>query len=213
MPTPPTPLRLYGYAGSINVRKVLWMAEELGLAVERQDWGGGTRSTAEPAFRAMNPAGMVPVIDDAGTVVWESNTIVRYLAASRGRVDLLPEGAAARARDEQWMDWQASDFNNGWRYVFQALIRKHPDHGDPVALARSQQQVVQLLGVVEGQLAASGGYITGSTFTAADVVIGLSVHRCTGLPFEQPRWPAIEGYLQRLSSRPGFLRHGREGGP
>jgi glutathione S-transferase len=207
------PLKLYGYAASINVRKVLWMAEELGLAVEREDWGGGTRSPSEPAFRALNPAGMVPVIDDDGTVVWESNTIVRYLAASRGRVDLLPQAPAARARVEQWMDWQASDFNNGWRYVFQALIRESPDHRDPAAIARSQQQVVQLLGVVEGQLATSGGHITGPSFTAADIVIGLSVLRCTRLPFEQPRWPALEGYLQRLSSRPGFLRHGRDGGP
>ena len=93
-------LKIYGYAQSINVRKVLWACEELGLAFERQDWGGAFRSTSEPQFRALNPVGMVPVIDDDGEVVWESNVIVRYLATSRGRTDLLPTEPAPRARVE-----------------------------------------------------------------------------------------------------------------
>ena len=83
-------LKIYGYAASINVRKVLWMCQELGLSYEREDWGGNFRPTSDPRFRMLNPVGMVPVIDDDGRIIWESNVIVRYLAASRGRADLLP---------------------------------------------------------------------------------------------------------------------------
>ncbi|MBX3492593.1 MAG: glutathione S-transferase, partial [Parvibaculum sp.] len=122
-------LKICGHAGSINVRKVLWLCEELGLAFTREDWGGAFRSTAEPAFRAINPFGMVPVIKDEDFVLAESNAILRYLAASRGRDDLLPAEAKARARIEAWMDWQVSDFNNSWRAVFQARVRNNPAIG------------------------------------------------------------------------------------
>jgi glutathione S-transferase len=104
-------VRVYGYCASINVRKVLWACAELGIEVVREDWGGSGRSTSAPVFRALNPAGLVPVIDDGGVIVWESNAIIRYLAASRDRIDLLPADPAARARVEMWMDWQGSDFN------------------------------------------------------------------------------------------------------
>ena len=94
-------LRIYGYAASINVRKVLWTCAELGLPFEREDWAGPFRPTSDPAFLSLNPVGMVPVIDDEGAIVWESNTIVRYLAASRGRTDLLPadHATACTGRD------------------------------------------------------------------------------------------------------------------
>lgn len=117
-------LRIYGYAGSINVRKVLWACVELDLAFEPEDWGGSHRPISEPLFRALNPVAMVPVIDDAGTIVWESNAIIRYLAASRDRYDLLPGDPAARARVEMWMDWQVSDFNNSWRVAFQGWCKR-----------------------------------------------------------------------------------------
>jgi glutathione S-transferase len=228
------PLKLHGYAASINVRKVLWMADELGLAVERQDWGGVTRSTREPAFRALNPVGMVPVIDDAGVIVWESNAIVRYLAASRGRQDLLPAEPAARARVEQWMDWQASDLNNSWRYAFQALVRRNPACVDEAAIASSLAQLTELVGIIGEQLEQRGGYIAGPTFTVADIAIGLSIHRWRSIltvlshaatasqhPEElerarrlNARAPAsVLAYYQRLEERPGFARHGRDGGP
>ncbi len=89
---------------------------------------------SDPHFKALNSAGMIPVIDDDGVVVWESNTIVRYLAASRGRTDLLPTQPAARAHVEQWMDWQGSDFNNSWRVAFQGLVRKNPAFQDRDAI-------------------------------------------------------------------------------
>lgn len=206
-------LKVYGYADSINVRKVLWACQEIGREYQRVDWGGRFRSTSEPEFRALNPVGMVPAIDDGGVVVWESNVIVRYLAASRGRADLLPAEPAARAHVEQWMDWQASDFNNGWRVPFQALVRRNPAFQEPHTLERAIDALADLVGIVDGQLGRTGAYITGPTFTAADIVIGLSLHRCMSIPMTSLHAPNVERYLDALAQREGFRHYGRDGGP
>ena len=206
-------LKIYGYAQSINVRKVLWACEELGLAFERVDWGGPFRSTSEAAFRALNPVGMVPVIDDDGKVVWESNVIVRYLATSRGRTDLLPGEPAARARVEQWMDWQASDFNNSWRVCFQGLVRRNPAFQDKGAIDASVDLFNRMVGVVDAELGRTGAYIAGESFTVADIVIGLSLHRWQSVPMPRPQCTNVERYLVRLLERPGFARYGRDSGP
>jgi glutathione S-transferase len=206
-------LKIYGYAQSINVRKVLWACDELGLSFERVDWGGSFRSTAQPQFRALNPIGMVPVIDDDGKVVWESNVIVRYLATSRGRTDLLPSEPAARAHVEQWMDWQASDFNNSWRVCFQALVRGNPAFQDKTAIDASVDLFNKLVGIIDGQLARTGAYITGETFTVADIVIGLSLHRWQSVPMPRPAYANVERYLTRLRQRTSFERYGRDSGP
>jgi glutathione S-transferase len=205
-------LRILGHAGSINVRKVLWLCEELGLAFSREDWGGAFRPTSDPEFRAMNPVGMIPVIDDGGVVVWESNVILRYLAQSRGRADLLPTDPAGRARVEAWMDWQASDFNNAWRVAFQGLVRKNPDFQDPLAIERSTEAFSRMVAIVDGRLARSGGHIAGPEFTVADIPIGLSIHRWRSTPFAKPDLAHVARYYDRLCARPGFARYGRDGG-
>ncbi len=206
-------LKIYGYAQSINVRKVLWACEELGLAFEREDWGGSFRSTSEPQFRTLNPVGMVPVIDDDGKIIWESNVIIRYLATSRGRTDLLPTELAARARVEQWMDWQASDFNNSWRVVFQALVRRNPAFHDEAAIAASADLFNRMVGIVDAELARTGGYIAGDRFTVADIAIGLSLHRWRSVPMPRPQYARVDQYAERLLQHSGFVRHGRDGGP
>lgn len=211
-------LTIYGYAASINVRKVLWTCDELGLTYRREDWAGAFRSTNEPAFRALNPVGMVPVIDDDGVVLWESNTIVRYLAVSRGRFDLVPADPVARARVERWMDWQGSDFNNSWRVVFQALVRRNPAFQERAAIERSAQLFAEQVTIVDGELGRTGSYIAGPSFTAADIAIGLSLQRWRALPLEaaalpRPSLPHVDRYLATLSERPGFQRHGPGGGP
>jgi glutathione S-transferase len=206
-------LKIQGYAASINVRKVLWACEELEVPYEREDWGGGFRSTAEPAFRARNPVGLVPVIDDGGTIVWESNTILRYLATSRGRTDLAPADAAQRAHVEQWMDWQASDFNNSWRVAHQALVRKNPAFQDAAAIEASLTLFSSLVGIVDAQLGRTGAYIAGPQFTLADIVIGLSLHRWRALPAPRPEYRNVNRYYDSLLQRRGFARHGRDGGP
>jgi glutathione S-transferase len=123
-------LRILGKSPSINVRKVLWLCDELDLPYEHEEWGTGFRSTQVPEFLSLNPNGMVPVIIDDGFVLWESNTICRYLAARHARHDLLPTTPRERARVEQWMDWQATEFNNSWRYAFMGLVRHSPEVSD-----------------------------------------------------------------------------------
>lgn len=108
-------LKLLGKSSSINVRKVLWLCTELGLVIDHEEWGAGFRPTQDADFLALNPNALVPVIMDDGFVLWESNTICRYLALRDGRSDLLPAAPRERARVEQWMDWQATEFNNAWR--------------------------------------------------------------------------------------------------
>src|ERR1700744_4768263 len=111
-------LRLLGIANSINVRRVLWPCREIGIDYDREDVGSGFAPTDTAEFLKLNPNGLVPVIEDEAGVLWESNTICRYLAAKHGRTDLLPENPRARAGVEQWMDWQATDLNSSWRYAF-----------------------------------------------------------------------------------------------
>lgn len=195
-------LKIYGYAASINVRKVLWTCEELNLEFEREDGGG-----------ALNPTGLVPVIDDAGTIIWESNVIVRYLATRHGRTDLLPNDPAQRAHVEQWMDWQASDFNISWRIAFQALVRNNPEFQDPTAIAKSAQQFTSMVGIVDTQLGRTGAYIAGERFTVADIPIGLAIHRWFSTPITRPVYINVDRYYARLLERSGFRRYGKDGGP
>lgn len=206
-------LRIYGYAASINVRKVLWTCAELDLRFELEERGTPLRPSRDPAFLSLNPVGMVPVIDDDGAVIWESNTIVRYLAASRGRSDLLPPDPQQRAHVEKWMDWQASDFNNSWRVAFLGLVRRKPEFQDAGAIERSMATFSGMVGVVDEQLSKSQAYICGPQFSVADIAIGLSIHRWRSIPAEKPRFTSIDRYYDRLCERSGFRQYGRDGGP
>ncbi len=204
-------LKILGKAASINVRKVLWTCDELGLPFEREDWGSGFRATDTADYLALNPNAMVPVIRDGDFVLWESNAIIRYLAAAYGDGALLPTAPRERAKVEQWMDWQATELNNAWRYAFVALVRKNPAYTDPAALAASVASWSKHIGILEQQLATTGAYILGDTFSLADVPLGLSVNRWLMTPLQHPEYPAVAAYFERLSQRPAFLRHGRNG--
>jgi len=206
-------LRILGNSSSINVRKVLWLCGELDVRYEHKQWGTGARSTTTPEFLALNPNAKVPVIVDGPLVLWESNTICRYLAGKHGRSDLLPTDPATRAGVEQWMDWQATELNNAWRYAFKALARKSQAHVDPQAIAASVADWNRHMRLLDAQLERTGAYAAGSTFTLADIVLGLSTNRWFMTPMERPQLPAVQAYLERLSERPVFLLHGRNGTP
>ena len=200
-------LQVLGRSSSINVRKVLWTCDELGLPCAREDWGMGFASTLAPEFLALNPNALVPVIKDEGFVLWESNTICRYLAAREGRTDLLPAEPRARALVEQWIDWQAGQLNNAWRYAFLALSRKSPAHTDAAAITASVHDWNRQMRVFEAQLVKTGAYAVGHSFTLADIVLGLSVHRWLKTPMVRPELPAVAAYVERLRQRAGFLQH------
>ncbi|MES2958695.1 MAG: glutathione S-transferase, partial [Pseudomonadota bacterium] len=195
-------LRVLGRQSSINVRKVLWACDEIGLPFAREDWGLGFRPTQSPEYLALNPNALVPVLVDDGFVLWESNTICRYLAVRQGRDDLLPAAPRERARVEQWMDWQAGELNNAWRYAFMALVRRSPAHTDAEAIAASQDAWNRHMQILDAQLAQTGAYAVGPTFTLADIVLGLAVHRWSMTPIERPALAAVAAYVARLSERP-----------
>ncbi|KDN98691.1 MULTISPECIES: glutathione S-transferase [Pseudomonas] len=206
-------LRILGKASSINVRKVLWTCAELQLPFEREDWGSGFRSTEDEAFLALNPNAMVPVIVDGDFVLWESNTIIRYLAGQYGGQQLYPTAPRARARVDQWMDWQATDLNGSWSYAFVSLVRKAATHQDPQALAAGCRNWARNMTLLERQLERTGAYVSGADFSLADIPIGLSVNRWLQTPLERPALPAVEAYYDRLSEREGYRLHGRNGLP
>lgn len=210
-------LKLLGKSPSINVRKVLWLCAELSLELDHEEWGAGYRATQDAAFLALNPNALVPVLIDGDFVLWESNTICRYLAGREQRMDLLPATPRERARVEQWMDWQASDFNNAWRYAFLSLVRKSPEHQDGAACAASVASWHRHMKILEDQLQHTGAYVAGASFTLADIVIGLAAHRWAVAPIDaiapRPELTAVRAYLARLQERPGFRQHGANGQP
>ena len=206
-------LKILGKASSINVRKVLWTCTEIGLDPEREDWGSGFRPTQVPEFLRLNPNALVPVLLEDDFVLWESNSICRYLAAAHGRHDLLPAAPRARADVEHWMDWQATELNNSWRYAFMALVRQSPLHADPAQLQQGVAEWARHMQMLEARLATTGAYAAGADFTLADVVLGLSVNRWFMTPCAKPALPAVEAYYERLTQRPGFRAHGRNGTP
>lgn len=206
-------LEILGKSTSINVRKVLWLCAELRL--DHQQPGGDSTDAAGAAatLAALNPNGQVPVLRDGGFVLWESNSICRYLAAREGRDDLLPQAPQARARVEQWMDWQATDLNTAWRYAFMATVRRHPDYADPTAVAASLGQWNRLMGMLDRQLAQTGAHVAGTEFSLADVVLGLSTQRWRLTPGDKPTLPAVDAWFERLRPRAGFALHVDNGVP
>lgn len=204
-------LKVYGRANSINVRKVLWMLEEVGEKFEREDWGRGYRPTEDPEFRKINPVGVVPVIDDGDFRLRESNTIVRYLAGKHGRADLYPKDLKARATIESWMDWASTDFGNGMRPVFHGLVVKNPAFVDKVE--SGAKEWAGQMGVLEDHLSANGPYVMGSNFTIGDIPVGLVVNRWFSIPFQKPEFKAVSAYYDRLAQRPPYQAHGRNGTP
>lgn len=206
-------LRILGRASSINVRKVLWACAEFEVAYEREDWGTGFQPTDSAEFLALNPNAMVPVIQDGDFTLWESNSIIRYLATRYGATAFYPSEAQARARIDQWIDWQASDLNRAWSYAFMSLVRHSPTHQDPQALAAGCADWARYMRILDGQLASTGAYVAGSQFSLADIPIGLSVNRWFETPLEHPHLPAVRDYYERLSERPAYHLHGRNGTP
>lgn len=204
-------LKVYGRANSINVRKVLWVLDEIGVPYDREDWGRGYRSTSDPVFQAINPFSVVPVIDDAGFRLRESNAIVRYLAEKHGRGDLYPKELTARATVEAWMDLAATDLASGMRPVFHGLVVKNPAFV-PLVQEGAREWAVQMHRL-DDHLAASGPYVTGKAFTIGDIPVGLVVNRWYTIPFDKPELKAVAAYYDRLAERPPFRAHGRNGTP
>lgn len=206
-------LTVFGRANSINVRKVLWMLDEVGEPYDRQDWGRGFRSTSEPEFLQYSIFGVVPVIDDNGFVLRESQSIVRYLASKHKRADLYSTDLRTRATVESWMDWASTDLYAAARPVFHAMIVNAKDPALAIAPADGVADWTKHMLRLEKQLAAHGPFLMGNAFSIADIPAGMVVNRWFTLKFEKPTLPAVTAYYDRLDLRPAFRTHGRNGTP
>jgi glutathione S-transferase len=209
----PRMLKILGKASSINVRKVLWACAELQLPFEQEDWGTGFRSTDTPKFLALNPNGLVPVIRDGDFVLWESNSIIRYLASRHGAQHLYPADPLDRARIDQWMDWQSTDLNRSWSYAFLGLVRRSASHQQSNQITESIRNWTRHMHVLDGQLESTGAFVAGKQFSLADIAIGLSVNRWFSTPFEHPHFPAVSEYFERLAECRGFASYCKNGMP
>ncbi|MCZ6453703.1 MAG: glutathione S-transferase N-terminal domain-containing protein [Alphaproteobacteria bacterium] len=196
-------LKLYGRKTSINVQKASWALGEAVLEFEWIDKEGTFGSIDTPAYRALNPQGRVPLLDDGGTIVRQSNVIVRYVAQKFGAGTLWPEDAGARAAADYWMDWQAAD---NWRNlvtVFVGLVRTPPEERDAQAIAKSVAALGQDIEYLDDQLAGNK-FVTGEAFTMGDIPVGAAAHRFFVLPIERPSVPNVEAWYERLQERPAF---------
>ena len=208
-------IRILGRANSFNVRKVLWACEELGVAYTREDWGRGFRPTTDPEFQALNPIGLVPaVVLTDGTVLRESNTIIRYLASVSGDTALYPTDPIARAGVEQWMDWANYETSISLRGAFLGGQLNEPPWNHPWFVEQGRAHITKEVGQLDAHLSEGGPYITGADFTLADIPIGLVVNRWFNLRFDgKPEYQAVARYYETLSQRPAYLKHGRNGLP
>ena len=195
-------IKLLGRFTSINVRKVVWAAEELGVALERTDWGNPVRDPNVPEFLALNPNALVPVIIEDDFVLWESHAILHYLVETRESGRLLPKDARQRALVEQWLSWQATELGPTWSYALMSLARKVPGWDDPVKVADSIARWTRKMAILEGQLGKTKAFVAGEAFSLADISVGLAVHRWYRVPFDRPERPNVARYYERLLARP-----------
>ena len=196
-------LKVWGRVNSVNVKKALWCIEELGLPYERTDAGLHFGVVNTPEYRKMNPMSLVPTIDDDGFILWESHSIVRYLAAKHGKGVLWPLDERMRARANQWMDW-AFTFQSGVRDAFWNLIRTPAEKRDAKAIEASRVRSGQLATILDAALA-DRLYVAG-TFSMGDVPLGAEVQRWIRLPMERPKLPHLEAWFGRLCARPAFKK-------
>ena len=207
-------LKILGRANSFNVRKVLWLCDEIGLPFEREDYGRGFRPTSTPEFLKLNPVGQVPCVIDDGLVMRESHAILRYLAAKHRAVALFPDDLARRQQIEAWMDWVAYDVTHSMRGAFLGGQLKEPPWNNEWFVAQGRKDLTAQMKLLDEHLAAHGPYLLGPDFTLADIPMGLVVNRWFSLAeLERPPYPAVARYYALLTQRAAYRKHGRNGLP
>jgi glutathione S-transferase len=197
-------LKIWGRVNSVNVKKALWCIEELGLPYERTDAGLQFGVVNTPEYRRMNPNGLVPTMDEDGFILWESHSIVRYLAAKYGKGVLWPMDERTRAVANQWMDW-AFSFQGAVRDSFWNLIRTPPEKRDLKAVEASRVKSGEMARILDAALA-SQMYVAGA-YSMGDIPIGCEVQRWMRLPMERPSVPNVEAWFERLCARTAFKKN------
>jgi glutathione S-transferase len=200
-------LTIYGRINSVNVQKVLWCLAELALPYTRIDAGLEHGRTTEPWYLALNPNGRIPLLTDGSFSLWESNTIVRYLASKHGAGVLCPASLETRALAERWMDWQLSTLVWPVSIVFQNLIRRPAADRDAAAVERNLREANRAMTLLDEHLTKQP-FVAGDTFTMGDIPVGATAHRWLEIPgIERPELAAVREWRARLAERPAFRQH------
>jgi glutathione S-transferase len=200
-------LKIWGRANSVNVQKVLWCLRELDIAYERIDAGMAFGRNHEPDYLAMNPNGRVPTLVEGDFVLWESNSIMRYLVLShRPQSPLYPQSPKVRAGVDRWLDWTLSTLQPVDRPVFWALVRTPPEQRDMTAIQKDADAEAAQWRIVEAQLA-NRRFIEGDDFTLADIALGAYARRWLGVEgITRPKLPHLERWFAQFGHRPGFTQ-------
>jgi glutathione S-transferase len=198
-------LKIWGRDNSVNVEKVLWTCEELNIPYQRVDAGGQFGIVDSPEYRALNPNGLVPTVEVDGLVLWESNSVVRYLTAKHSAGELWPEDLAVRADADRWMDWMNSVFWPACRPLFWNLVRTPPEQRDHAGIEHSLAQSAEVLGYLDAHLS-QRDYVAGDRFTMGDIPMGCAIWRWMSLPIERPQHAALKNWFDGLCQRPGYQK-------
>lgn len=199
--------RVWGRATSSNVMKVVWLLEELGLPYERIDVGGKFGRTDTPEYRAMNPTGLVPTLQEDDFTLWESNAILRYLCAAHAPASALwPQDLRRRAMIDRWMDWQQTGMNPPQTIVFWGLVRTPPEQRDNAAIEQAAVKAGKAWAILDAELARSP-YVGGNELSLADIALGVHVHRWFFFPIAKPDAPHLKAWYDRLLERPAYRTH------
>jgi len=198
-------LKIWGRTNSTNVKKVLWCAEELGIPYQQINAGGQFGIVNDASYRAMNPNGLVPCLQDGDLILWESHTIVRYLAAKHHAENLYPTDLARRASAEKWMDWVAASVMESFRLLFWNTVRLAPEQRDPEAARQGMQASSQLLAVADAQLARQP-YLSGDDLGVGDIPLGCVAYAWFEMPIQRPDLPHLQAWYDKLKSRPAYQK-------
>jgi glutathione S-transferase len=197
-------IKIWGRNTSSNVQKVMWAIEEIGLPHERIDIGGPFGKNREAAYLAMNPNGLVPTLEeDDGFVLWESNAIVRYLAAKHGARMLEPADARARARASAWMDWQLSVLGPAITPCFVGMVRTPPERRDYAAIEESKKKTTEAVAILDDELA-KRAFLAGEAFSYGDIPSAVMANRYRALVPERPAFKHFERWFAAVAARPAF---------
>ncbi len=199
-------IRVWGRRNSINVQKVMWTIAELGLDHERIDAGGAFGKLDTPEYGRLNPNRKIPVIEDGAVVVWESNAIVRYLAAAYGAGRLWPQEPAARAEADRWMDWQLTELSPLMHPIFWGLVRTPAERRDMAAITEAAAAIGPVWRILDEHLAGRR-FVGGDRLTMGDIPVGCAYWRYRNLDVEKPALPHLEAWFARLEERPGYREH------
>lgn len=200
-------LKVWGRRSSFNVQKVLWLVGELGHAHEHIPAGGsfGIKDAAE--FLAMNPHGRVPLIDDNGTIVWESHAILRYLAARHGRADFWSEDPGRQSLADRWMDWSQTSLQPAFLTgVFWGFYRTPPEQRNGAAIDKSLALCTRYFRLLD-QVLSNQPFLAGDSLTLADIPAGTTLYRYFELEIERPSLPNVEAWYARLQQRSAYREH------